>query len=323
MGKGQDLFNNTRRDKICIVGFAESKRQLGNFLSDDWVRWGVNDLYHYLPGIDVVFEVHHLDNLGARRNAEHLQSLATGQFRINPDIAKAEGWPPVHRELPVVLLEDNPNLATAMVLPASEIEQTFGTEYFTSSIAWMIAFAILELTEVKEIDGRKTRIAREGAQLALVGIHMAADTEYAAQRPCAEYWVGVARGLGIPVYVPDEADILKSAAKYGFVSSSPVAVKIQSRLLSLKEQTIKLQQQEGQLMQQLEMVRGNLAAVRGAKQELNMIHLNYCMPTDIMPGDPRGLTEQQQKDRGVLQLETGEMVPQIQLSDGQPQEAKV
>ena len=73
-----------------------------------------------------------------------------------------------------------------------------GRDYFTSSIAYMIAEAI-----------------RRGATtIGLWGVDLSDDTEYVDQRPCAEYWLGLAQGMGIEVYVPPQSAIF-NAQNYG------------------------------------------------------------------------------------------------------------
>lgn len=42
------------------------------------------------------------------------------------------------------------------------------------------------------------------------------NSEYEDQRPSCEYFIGLARGYGIPVHVPKTADLLKTAVKYGY-----------------------------------------------------------------------------------------------------------
>jgi hypothetical protein len=72
-------------------------------------------------------------------------------------------------------------------------------KYFTSSIAYMIAYA-MEL-------GYK--------RIGLYGIDMAMDSEYQYQRPCVEYYVGLARGAGIVVDIPEQSHIMSYPWVYG------------------------------------------------------------------------------------------------------------
>jgi len=45
---------------------------------------------------------------------------------------------------------------------------------------------------------------------------MATYTEYATQRASCEYYIGVAIGKGIKVFIPPQADLLKTKFRYGF-----------------------------------------------------------------------------------------------------------
>ena len=52
-------------------------------------------------------------------------------------------------------------------------------------------------------------------KIALYGIDMSRSEEYRDQRPSCEYFIGVARGMGIDVFVPEESSLLRSAFLYG------------------------------------------------------------------------------------------------------------
>lgn len=83
--------------------------------------------------------------------------------------------------------------------PLGEVVQTLGSEYFTSSIAYMLGLAI--------------HLGYE--RIELYGVRMADDTEYAYQRPCCEHWIGFARGRGIEVIIPSRSDLL-TGTLYGY-----------------------------------------------------------------------------------------------------------
>jgi hypothetical protein len=57
----------------------------------------------------------------------------------------------------------------------------------------------------------------EGAtHIGVWGVDMAVDSEYFYQRPSCEFALGAAFGLGIKLYIPAEADLLKTTHLYGF-----------------------------------------------------------------------------------------------------------
>lgn len=298
MNEGLKLFQEQRKPWICILGFAGSKKH-APFADERWNIWGVNDLYAYVPRVDVTFEVHHTLNMGARRNPEHEAVMRAGGRRGSQYKA---GEP----RTPIVMQSEHPNYPTVFPYPLDTVITEFGRKpfepvceaesavapgasYFTNSIGLMLAMAILELTEVKKINGRDMRVAKADARLGVVGISMAAESEYIAQRPNVEYWIGRAQGYGIDVWVPDDAHILKAATMYGYASSSPLAVRLQSDKEDMKQKTIELQQAEAQINAQAQQVQLEIAGVRAVKQYQDMLLRTMTIDTEIGVGsDQKG-----------------------------------
>ena len=183
--------------KIAIVGFTESKR----FVPWDdleWEVWGCNNLHLTgLPRYNRWYDLHDLATI--RSDTEHVAWLTT-------------------TKVPVYMWEPQSEWPTSIALPKSTLVERFGS-YFTNSISWMIAHAILE--------GATT--------IGVYGVDMAQGTEYAAQRPSCEYFLGLARGMGIEIIIPETSDLLKSAAMYGAESDSALRLKLESREAELQE----------------------------------------------------------------------------------------
>ena len=74
---GAQVYEQERKPWICISGFANSKKHIP-FSDERWWIWGCNDLYNYVPRVDVTFEVHHTLNMGQSRNPEHEAVLNGG-----------------------------------------------------------------------------------------------------------------------------------------------------------------------------------------------------------------------------------------------------
>lgn len=66
-------------------------------------------------------------------------------------------------------------------------------DYWCSSIAYMLALAIHEGAE----------------EIGVYGVSMAGDDEYGYQKPNCEYLIGLARGRGIKVHIPDVSPLCK------------------------------------------------------------------------------------------------------------------
>lgn len=76
--------------------------------------------------------------------------------------------------------------------PFEEVASTTG-DYFNSSISYLLALAI-----------------HEGAtEIGIWGVDMSAGEEYGYQKPNCEYLIGLARGKGIPVYIPEVSPLCK------------------------------------------------------------------------------------------------------------------
>lgn len=180
---GQEIFLAEAKPWIIIAGFANSKKHIP-FTDERWSIWGMNDLYHHLPRIDVSFELHHTMNMGGRRNPEHEAVLRGGGRR-------GSGFPTGRPATPIFMQQAHPEYPTVIPFPADTIIAAFGkrnlppleyessvtpgASYFTNSVSWMIALAIGELTEEREINGRMMRVAKPDARLGIYGISMAAD----------------------------------------------------------------------------------------------------------------------------------------------------
>lgn len=130
------------------------------------------------------------------------------------ELHEPESWKPRVAEIndakiPVWMWKHYDEIPLSEAFPIDEITGRF-RKYFTNSISFLIAKAIM--------DGY--------TDIGLFGVHMATTTEYAHQRPSCEYFLGYAEALGINVWIPDGADLLKAARMYGFEPAGDVQKKL-------------------------------------------------------------------------------------------------
>ena len=98
------------------------------------------------------------------------------------------------RELDCIYMQEPyESVPNAKAYPFDEVAKSIGAYYFNSSIAYPFALAIHEGAE----------------EIGLWGVDMDAGEEYAYQRPNMEYLIGIARGKGIKVHIPDESPLCK------------------------------------------------------------------------------------------------------------------
>jgi len=116
-------------------------------------------------------------------------------------------------KVPVYMLDPQPDIPMCVRYPIEQITKLVGKTnkghpYLESSIAYMVALAILE------------KVDRVG----IWGVDLHCDSEYAFQRPNMEYLIGLARGAGVKVFIPPQSALLTSqmGVPYGFYSSTDV-----------------------------------------------------------------------------------------------------
>jgi len=94
--------------------------------------------------------------------------------------------------------------------PLGDVVLKFDSEYFTSSVSYMIAFAIFH--EYEEIN--------------IYGVDMSSKDEYINQRGSVMYWIGYARAKGIKVYLSSEVD--KPCFLYGYEPGKNIKNKLKN-----------------------------------------------------------------------------------------------
>lgn len=294
-------------NKIAIVGFADSKDE-APFDDPSWEIWGVNDLYAHVKRVDRSFELHDTGGLveAGRRNPAYLQWLKEGKT-------------------PVYSFNPNPEFPSMIPFPFDRVTQAFG-DYFTNSIAWMTALAGLVLTE--ERDG--ALYPREGAKLGMWGVDMAHETEYGAQRPSCEYYIGVLRGIGVDVFIPTTSDLLKAGSLYGISTTSPMRIKLEKRITTLNKQLNELNNQRSQLQVQIAAIEASMNQIKGAMGAFKYTRGVWTNGTEIAPSTPgdhkRLLNPAVQPSDGNVTLlfnENGQVDIQALLEQQDKQEASI
>ena len=199
--------------KVAIVGFGESRR--GAPIKDETYEiWGLNDLYDQLKRYDRWFDIH--DRNSKDKNSIDIHKTSRGAKQ------KLEAYKEM--KCPIYCQEAWPDIPTAEKFPLKEIQDKFcggGKGYFTCQPSYMIAFALYLDFDVIELHG----------------IDMSIDTEYSIQRPSVEYWVGLARGMGKTVYIPQGSSLMKTKYIYGYEQEQHIdfVEQYKAKLKSLRE----------------------------------------------------------------------------------------
>lgn len=199
-----------RKDTVYIVGFAPTWIQTP--WTDDADFWGMNAL-HKVAGErpwTAWFQLHDIDKHHPEDKEEHIAWLSSQKFPVFMWAEHAEKYA----------------LPNGVIYPRKQVIDEFGG-YFTNTVSWMIAVAVLS--------GYK--------KIGVYGVDMAQDTEYGHQRPSCEFLLGIAAGRGIEIDIPPTSDLLKTPFLYGLEDGSIMRQKYDARLKELIERRQDLERQ--------------------------------------------------------------------------------
>lgn len=280
--------------RIEVIGYTESRKE-AHWGDPTWEKWLCNDLARFVPDEwHRVYDVHAIADI--KKDAAHDAFLKGGARQIedggNNQVAL--------NGRPVYVMHKPPaDWPTAVQLPKDECLEAFG-DYFTNSISWMIAHAMLEIREAaRETADIKTEAARKYAEdtgtqdffdqtaiglhaafmhdyeaqcaIHVYGVDMATSGEYGGQRPSCEYLLGIARGRGIETYVPISSDLLKTTAMYGAENDSAMYAKFKER----EEELVKRGQH---LESTIANANTQLAQIQGALETTRYVIGVWCNP---------------------------------------------
>ena len=281
----QQKWGLSRKPKVSIIGFCNSNRDGAPYDDPDMECWGLNRGYIFQQRADRWFELHgrHIYASETRRAKRHVEWLNAFQG-------------------PIYMHQQFEDVKNCVVYPLKEIGEYFGgnvfrtglsikegkrkgflgpgpersTEnepYLAASITYEIALAIYE--GFKEIH--------------LYGIDLNTDSEWGAQKPSVEYFLGQAAGRGIKVVIPDGCPLLKGTLYgRGYLSEEPTFMSYETLSLRLKA-----------LGKEQEARQQELAALTGAAKELEQFILPQMIPGVDMEAVEKRLAEMRQAIGGM------------------------
>lgn len=210
--------------KIAILGSASSSLGLAPFGDLSWKIWGCSPgTYAHLQRCDAFFELH-------RWEPGEIGKAHTQKQWFSPEYVMwmAQRPPGV---CPVWMADHVPQIPASRPLPISDLTGKYGTYFFTSSIAIMLACAIEDILEDRAARAADVHIEDE---IGLWGVDMAATEEYGYQRAGCQHFILLAADLGIKINVPPESDLLRPMPIYGLVESEHWHIKGTARRRELE-----------------------------------------------------------------------------------------
>ena len=220
--------------KIAILGTAPASRAVAPFADQSWDIWVCSPgNMNQTPRVTAWFELHSLIEMQGEENrgwsVNYLTWLKGQQF-------------------PVYMQEPNDWVPQAAIFPYKKLIRHFGTRnWFTSSPAWMMAYAIYQMTA--------------GDELGIFGVDMAAAQEYyTMQKGGLIYWIERAQALGIKVTIPMESCLGMPTPLYGYSESSRFGRRMNVMHKLTTDSMASLQQQHQNIGQQIAFHQGALEA---------------------------------------------------------------
>ena len=196
--------------RIAIVGACPSSRLLAPFNDPNWQTWGFSpNSAGKLPPTTHWFEIH--GDLGMSHNGLD-----------KDDEAKYINW---IKMLPCkVYVQQIELFHNAEKFPAEELVQEFGPYWFTSTISWLMAFALTQGV---------TELGIWGCDLSLI-------KEYSYQMPAVHRFMELYTERNIPIYVPPESELLNPPALYAYSETSPMGRKLNIRKVEIENRIMEI-----------------------------------------------------------------------------------
>lgn len=164
--------------KVAIIGLWSETHDLAPWDDNAWEKWGVTWDSDVFR-LDRAFEIHPAQEWKGYAPKDYIDRL---------------------QMLPKLYLQHaHPELPNAIAFP-DEVEKTTGGGE-SSSVAYAMALAIHEGAE----------------EIGLWGIAMEGRDEYGYQRENMCYLIGLARGKGIKVHIPEQSSLCKYSGQFGYV----------------------------------------------------------------------------------------------------------
>lgn len=140
--------------------------------------WGLNDFILRRP-VKLTFEMHNIEKY-----------IEEKLFNIEKEIEEIN-----RLGIPVITQKKHKFLPTAIPFPINEMPM----KYFTSTMAYMTAYAIY----------------RGATEIEMYGVALYLKREYTQQRSCLEFWIGYAKGKGIKVTVHGQSTLFSTKPYVG------------------------------------------------------------------------------------------------------------
>ena len=273
------------RKKIAIIGFASSTRHYVPSDDPDWICVGLNQLYRHLPRVDVHFDIHSYwdeENVPGTDHAKWIRDCG----------------------IPVYMAEPYLESPTTVRYPIERMIAKNGLDYFTSTIAFELAWAMdcIDRDVERRLIGAQAEAKVPEAvkklygeyTIGIYGIDLIVGTEYDWQKSCVEFHIGQGTAKGINFHIPQESALLKQLYRYGYEREPGTGL---LKISELSKRYSEIEDIKSKLFIQMHNLNGKLATLADVKAKMNGLAGTEFIDTQAT--DAQGLLE-----RTVAELQT-------------------
>lgn len=223
-----------------FAAFSGAKPQLEQHqfphTGENWQIWGCSPgAYGQVERADRWFELHRWEPGMAWFSPEYVQWLKAFKG-------------------PVYTTEVIPEVPNSVRIPREMLAAEFGIYFWTSSLSFMFALAILDI-QIDRLNNPRAADA-EPDEIGLWGVDMAATEEYGYQRAGCQFFMVEAQRRGIRVVIPPESDLARPMPMYGVSEWSHAHIKIMQRRRELASRLQDAEQRHAQAAQEAMFLKG-------------------------------------------------------------------
>lgn len=258
--------------KTALIGTVPLTKRMAPYGDPSWDIWVCspgNSQHQAPPRITKWFELHALcdmlDPMHAGWCVPYFEWLSKQTF-------------------PVYMQEHNAHVPNAIQFPRQPLIAKWGesktrTNWFTSSIAWMMAYAL--------------HLGAE--EIGIFGVDMAATEEaYSGQKAGCLRFIEIAREMGVRVTIPIESTLATPAPMYGYAEATPMGRASILRSYELKSRIDALRQQHHKTEMEIQFFQGALEQLEWQRRTfVSGLHDAEIDESQFLPEPGHHLTERE------------------------------